>query len=347
MPKLGRMRGISRLLCAVCFLLPVTGCHHSSAAAQSGKVLSGPGPTFTVQDFPASPTVIIYGDMRFTHPWDRLDADPRARVALVGQIAAEKPDALVLTGDVPFRGKDISDYHEFEAETAVWRALHLRVYPVLGNHELSGTGNADPLKNWWATFPELKNRRWYSVALGPPLYLLALDSASDLQPGSPERKWIEDQIAHLPSTVDFLFIALHHPPVADTQTRFHTDHNPRPNEIALRDYLDSVAAKLHARIIVDAGHIHNYERFERDGVSYLVSGGGGARPYEVDRTPSDLWQSHDFPNFHYVEFRLDGQNLRATMYRLNQPVGPTPKWTAADSFEIAAKATEAHPAGGH
>jgi hypothetical protein len=35
---------------------------------------------------------------------------------------------------------------------------------------------------------------------------------------------------------------------------------------------------------VSAGHIHNYERLERDGVVYLVSGGGGAAPYEIDRT---------------------------------------------------------------
>jgi hypothetical protein len=28
---------------------------------------------------------------------------------------------------------------------------------------------------------------------------------------------------------------MHHPPVADIQTRLHVDHNPRPNEIALRD----------------------------------------------------------------------------------------------------------------
>ena len=47
-------------------------------------------------------------------------------------------------------------------------------------------------------------------------------------------------------------------------------------------------------------HIHNYERLVRDGVTYLVSGGGGAKPYEVERTPADLYQSRDFPNYHYV-----------------------------------------------
>ncbi len=340
------MRRISFLLCAVCLYLQPMGCFHRRADVAGHKVISDPGPTFKVQDMPADANVIIYGDTRFTHPADELDANPRARIALVGQIAAEKPDALVVTGDVPFRGKEMYDYHEFEAETAVWRTEKLRVYPVLGNHELSGTGEADPLKNWWATFPELKDRRWYSVALGPRMYLLALDSNSDLLPGSDQRKWIEDQMQHLPDTVDFLFIALHHPPLADIQGRFHADHNPRPNEIALREYLDSIAPGMHARIVVDAGHIHNYERFEQDGIVYLVSGGGGARPYEVERTPSDLWQSHDFPNFHYVAFRLDGASLRATMYRLNLPTRSKPQWTAADSFVVTARPSPAQPAAG-
>lgn len=338
------MRRTPFLLCAVCTFLLAAGCHRHNVSA-ADKVISDPGPTFTVPDLPADARVIIYGDTRFTDPGNTEDANPRARMALVGQIAAEKPDILVLTGDLPLHGTNTSDYHEFETETAIWRTLHLRFFPILGNHELSGYGDADPLKNWWATFPQMKNRRWYSVAMGPRMYLLALDSDSDLRPGSVQRKWIADQIAHLPATVDFLFIALHHPPLADIQTVFHTDHNPRPNEIALREYLDSLAPSLHARVIVDAGHIHNYERFEQDGIAYLVSGGGGARPYEEDRKPGDLWQSKDFPNFHYVLFRLDGPNLRATMYRLNMPIAPKPEWTAADSFVVTANT--APPQSGH
>jgi len=38
------------------------------------------------------------------------------------------------------------------------------------------------------------------------------------------------------------------------------------------------------RFLVSAGHIHNYERSVVDGVTYLVSGGGGAPAYFVERT---------------------------------------------------------------
>jgi acid phosphatase type 7 len=315
-------------------------CHRKTDDSSGGqKLLSQAGATFTVQDseLPPNLSLVVYGDMRFTHPEDVVDTNPAARQALVAKVAEEHPDALLLTGDVPFRGRDVFDYEEFAKETAAWRSEHLRVYPVLGNHELSGTGFHNPLENWWNAFPELKDRRWYSVALGSRIWILALDSNSALTPGSPQRAWIDDQIAHLPPSVDFVFIVLHHPPVADIQTRRYVDHNPRPNEISLRDDLSSLAPRTHAQFIVTTGHIHNYERFSVDGVTYLVSGGGGARPHEIDRTPPDQYQSKDFPVFHFIVFRIEGPALQATMYRLEMPIGPRPVFTAADSFSIDAK----------
>lgn len=303
-------------------------------------LLSGPGPTFSVADGQLSKhvTVIAYGDMRFH---DAADANPKiasplARQALVAKIADEHPDALQTNGDVPYRGSNGADYDVFRSETGAWRDEHLRVYPAMGNHELSG-GEHIGLDNWWRAFPELKGRRWYSVALGSRIYILQLDSTLPLTEGSTQMKWIQAQIAQLPSTVDFVMIGLHHPPVADIQTRFEVDHNPRPNEIALRDYLSKVAPTIHARIVVTAGHIHNYERAAVDGVTYLVSGGGGAHPYEVERTSSDLYQGKDAVNFHYVKFVLEANSLTATMYRLSDPDAKVLEWQAKDTFEIRKK----------
>ena len=59
----------------------------------------------------------------------------------------------------------------------------------------------------------------------------------------------------LAPSVDFVMISLHHPPVADIQTHLHVDHNPRPNEIALRDFLSQISTSMHATVVVIAGHI--------------------------------------------------------------------------------------------
>ena len=165
--------------------------------------------------------------------------------------------------------------------------------------------------------------------------MIALDSDDSLLAGSEQRRWLETQIASLPASAEFVMIELHHPPVADIQTKFEVNHNPRPNEAALAQYLRTAAASNRARFVVIAGHIHNYERFVENGVTYLVSGGGGAKPYQVERTPSDLYQDPGFPNYHYVKFVLAGDSLRAAMYRLSNPVEG--RWEAKDTFEIRSK----------
>lgn len=314
----------------LCSLLPVP------AVAQ--QVQPNAAPTFRV---PASQlsshvTVIAYGDQRFHDPANTTVADPKSRLALVKRIAEEKPDAVTMSGDVPYKGIDPADYENYRTETKIWRDEHLRIYPAIGNHELSGGAEAG-VAAWWTAFPELKGMRWYSVALGERIALLQLDSNSDLTADSPQMHWLQSQLAAEPPSVDFVLISLHHPPVADIQTHIEVDHNPRPNEIALRDFLSSIAPHFHASIVVIAGHIHNYERSELGGVTYLVSGGGGAAPYFVERTKDDLYQDPNFPNFHYVKFELEADRLKATMYRIADPTATPVVWQEKDHFVIQKK----------
>jgi hypothetical protein len=204
----------------------------------------------------------------------------------------------------------------------------------MGNHELHGDEVREP-HNWWNAFPELKGRRWYSVELGNA-YVISLDSNLSLTEGSRQQAWLLDQLAHLPKTTQFVFFSLHHPPVADSIAGDHS-HDVRPNEHELALLLDKQAATSHARFIVIAGHIHNYQRFFENDVTYLVSGGGGAKPYPITRTPADKFQDSAFPNYHYINFVFDGKMLNATMYRVQNPDGPSPTWEVKDTFAVAPK----------
>ena len=86
--------------------------------------------------------------------------------------------------------------------------------------------------------------------------------------------------------------------------------------------------------MVSAGHIHNYERFLQDGVTYLVSGGGGAMPYEVDRTAADLYQTRDFRTITMCASNCAG-DLSGEMIRLQDYAAAGPaRWQPKDRFEI-------------
>ncbi|HEY2468684.1 MAG TPA: metallophosphoesterase [Terracidiphilus sp.] len=294
-------------------------------------LISRSGPTFRVPSHGRNTTIIVYGDQRFTDASNTGVTDPVARRLLVNKIAEEHPDGILLNGDVPYSGDVVDDYRVFAEETKGWREANLNVFPALGNHEFHGDA-AVALEHWWSAFPKLRNRRWYSAQIGTAIYTISLDTDASLLPGSDQRWWLDVQLKDLPKDIGFVLISLHHPPVADVQTRINVSHNPRPNEIALRDYLENVAPTVHARIIVCAGHIHNYERFSQHGILYLVSGGGGASPVPVERTPDDLYQSADFPNFHYVKLELDGESLHGTMIRLDENSAPAQRWQVRDQF---------------
>lgn len=292
--------------------------------------------TFTVRDEDlAAPLKLVgYGDMRFTAPSETSATNPVVRRALVAKIAAENPAAIFIDGDLTWHGVE-ADYEAFRDETGPWREGHLRVYPALGNHEFAQCAEEQCLDRWWQAFPELRGRRWYSVALGSKVLGIALDSDVSLLPGSAQRTWLENEIAALGRKVRFVLIVMHHPPVADEQSGRQADHNPRTNERSLAEYLSTVAPRSAARFAVCAGHIHNYERFTEGGVVYLVSGGGGATPYEVERARADQYQRGEFPNYHYVRFDIRRDRVVGEMIRLADPAAPAPReWQTADRFEI-------------
>jgi hypothetical protein len=283
---------------------------------------------------PSAPlTFIAYGDTRFTGR-DGV-ANAVARHALVAKIASEKPAAILIGGDLVYDGSDPGDYATYKTETAAWSKAGIPVFAALGNHEFKGC-DRDPspcLENWWrsAAPAAMRGYRWYSVALGSRVLVLLLDSDSALKPGSEQRAWLGQQVAHADSQVEFVFIVLHYPPVRDPIFPSAKDEK----EIAR--YLSEHAKSLRQRVIVVGSHVHNYERFRRDDVTYLVSGGGGAKPVRVLRMFGELSRLHTGVNFHYVRFRLEGGVLQGTMVRFD-PMSPVESaWTEPDHFEVKAK----------
>ena len=108
-----------------------------------------------------------HGDTRFTDPSNVTATSPLARAALIARIAEERPDAILISGDVPWHGGEKDDYTRFRSETEVWRSRGLRVIPALGDHEFSQCLPEACLENWWTTFPELRGKRWYVAEESP------------------------------------------------------------------------------------------------------------------------------------------------------------------------------------
>ena len=295
------------------------------AAAQASAQAPLPpmtGPSLTVPGIMPGEAMklVAYGDSRFTDTSNVSDTNPKVRQFLVKQVAAEKPLAIFLTGDTPFVGADAADWKVFEQETSAWRDEHLYVFPTMGNHEVKG-GYEAGIANYRANFAQLKGYLYYSAQIGN-VYLISLDSTQANGAGSPQRAWLQSQLAHLPPDADFVFFLDHMPLMADLQSQIAASL-PAANEISLREVIEAAAAKSHAKFVVINGHIHNYERFEHNGVTYLVSGGGAAQAYPIlVRGDEDLYRDHDpkkqppIINYHYLVIQLEGKHAEVKMYRV-------------------------------
>ena len=307
----------------------------SAASSQNPATQPPPAGPPTIEPTVTVPfRFVAYGDTRFHDPHDIGAANPRARIALVRAIADAHPSFICFTGDIVYTGSDQGDWKIFDSETAAWREKKIQVFPVLGNHEFHGDPAAG-LGYYFDHFPELKNSHYYSVRAGNTL-VLALDSSADETLG-PQGQWLTAQLDNIPSGVDFVFVMLHHPPYTSSSMNLLGEgHAARPRERALAALLEQRQAQSRARFIVFSGHVHNYDRHEHGGVTYFVSGGGGAHAYPIPRAHDDPYQSKEI-NYHYLLAEVDRGKLKITMHRVEIRHGKE-VWTEPDTVEITAPA---------
>ena len=349
--------GVSGAVIALCVCAPCIAPVPVAAAQPGDTSRAAEPPRFEV---PAAaegrPTeFVVYGDTRFTPQTGEM-ANPTARSALIEGIVRERPRAIFIAGDIPYKGSHAEDYQVYRRDTSPWTSARIPVFPTLGNHEFMDACDADSpysacLENWWNAFPELNLRpfRWYSVSIGGVLLAIMLDSESDLGETSPQRQWLQTQLCAVGRHVKFVMILLHHPPVRDlhpvregsaSAANARRDGlNPAQNAAYVRDALSATPCRR-ATFVVVASHVHNYERIVEGGTTYLVSGGGGAKPSKIDqRHPRDQFKlPYSQLNFHYLRFVLQGDTLHGTMVRFDASPEATARWSEPDSFTLTSPA---------
>lgn len=321
---------------ALAFLLAMTCCTKTSGAQTAAVDLN--------LDVKVPFHFVAYGDTRFHDPKDTDAANPAVRVALVQAIADANPAFVCFTGDIVYNGYDTNDWKVWDSETSAWRDKKIPVYPSLGNHDLHG----DPkvaLGNYFQRFPELRGSRYYSVRAANSL-ILVLDS-SQAEARGPQSEWLTEKLDRVPADVDFVFLMFHHPPYTSSSDAkmLGGGHSARSSEQALAKVLEERQAKAHYRIVVFSGHVHNYERHEHGGVTYFVSGGGGAHAYPIERKKDDPFQSNEI-NYHYLLINVDHQQLTVTMNRLELTTSKA-TWTQPDSVKITTPAAAMAKGAGH
>ena len=228
-------------------------------------------------------TFVAFGDTRTQH---------QIHQEVVDSIVALGPDFVLHTGDLVYMG-NMFPYWEtfFEIEGELMARAPL--FPALGNHEINH-------QHYFDLFYLPGNERWYTFDYGNARFIsLQVDGIVDFRPGSEQYDWLERELTA--NTQPWLFVYFHIPPYTSSREEPDIEQDVRQ---ALTPLFEQYGVD-----VVFAGHHHNYERNEVNGVTYIVTGGGGA-PLCVMEEP-ELTREAFAVAYHFVLLEIDGNYLGA------------------------------------
>jgi len=228
----------------------------------------------------ASLRFAVVGDTRTSH---------RIHKAIVARIVDAAPDLVVHVGDLVESGHDTAQWDMF-----FWiEAPLLRIapfYPALGGHE-------ENAPQYFEHFVLPNNERWYAFDYGPARFI-ALKVSDYSDPTHEQLTWLRRQLAA--NEAPWLFVYFHVP--------VYTSHGEDDLEIRLRRKLVPLCEEYGVDVVF-MGHQHSYERIMVNGVTYVVTAGGGAPLYKLEEPEPGSQvaaRAHHFLLVEVSEGRLTG-----------------------------------------
>jgi 3',5'-cyclic AMP phosphodiesterase CpdA len=230
----------------------------------------------------------IFGDTRSRH---------EVHQNVVNALAKAEPDFVLHTGDLVADGSKTEQWPVF---FGIERDLLRKTafFPALGNHERN-----DPR---FYEFFDIE-KPYYSFRWGGAYFVVLNSDLGNMAGNEEDRKafwteqsrWLEAELVKS-QEAGFRFVVFHHPPITAVKRRQGEKHPVQEWMPLLEKY--KVTAVFN-------GHDHNYQHHIKNGVHYIVTGGGGAPLYEVDSPVPGVTQAVEKIE-HFVIIEVDGREAR-------------------------------------
>lgn len=202
-----------------------------------------------------------YGDTRDGHGAHR---------DIVAGVMSSRPSLVLQTGDLVSDSSVEEQWQTFDAITKKMRDA-IPYYPARGNHDNQG---GDFFEKYVPTKGVHREGFYYSFDEGP-VHFVALDTAGDpLTPNGPQYKWLSDDMKKAKDDGKFI-IPFYHKAIFSVGP-----HAMQSDVLELRPILHDLFRKYDVKLAFQ-GHDHLYYRTSRDGITYIVTGGGGAPLYKT------------------------------------------------------------------
>jgi predicted phosphodiesterase len=224
---------------------------------------------------------------------------------LVSMIKERKPNLVINVGDMIANPGDIQQWANFWEMS---KPIAVPYFLTAGNHDVhSKVPSSEKMYKDQVDLPG--NELYYSFRAGNSLFIV-LDSCLDGQDKKvtgEQYLWLEEVLAN--SVQQHKFIFIHHPLYTDNYPGTHhgNDLDRYPAE---RDRLQSLMVRSMADVLF-AGHEHYYSRKTMNGITHIISGGGGAPLYGIEEVGGF---------YHFVQVTVDGGSVSGEVVDINGKV---------------------------
>lgn len=190
-------------------------------------------------------------------------------------LAEAEPDVILHGGDIQYRSNPGDTWNGFfQYFAAAMRRAPF--HACVGNHEFETDTEISEMYLRLlapAEVPAAGGQDFQALDLGPVRALL-LNSESDLANDPAQLAWLDAELARAAEDpqVKQVIVGYHRPTYTFSQYA---------SALTLREALHRRFVAAGVGLVLN-GHVHAYERFDVDGVAYVVDGGGGAVIYDPD-----------------------------------------------------------------
>jgi 3',5'-cyclic AMP phosphodiesterase CpdA len=215
----------------------------------------------------------------------------------VSNLLAHAPDLIAVAGDMVNSGNALSEWHDYWFKPL--EHLHCaQTRPVIfarGNHD-----GEHALAYAYSALPG--NEAWFAFDYGNTRFIF-LDSEVDTG-GSPEQfDWLQRELLR-PETqrAAFRVVCFHRPPWVNLW-----NGGGYLGETFVRNDWVPLFTQRGVDLVV-CGHAHNYNRGASNGVTYIISGGGGGI-LDVERVANWPLFTVEYSRYHFDLMEVDGDTL--------------------------------------
>jgi hypothetical protein len=244
-------------------------------------------------------TFLVYGDSR---------SDPGAHARVVSAAAATCQPVFVLTmGDTVSSsngGQSAWTKQFFEPADSLLRKTWFLL--IRGNHD-----NTNPLFSlYFKGTGGPQNEDYYSFDWGQ-VHVVTVNTNKDYAPGSEQYRFLKRDLAD--TSRPFKVFFGHHPPYSSA---FHGSTKK------MQKYLQPLFEENGVKLVF-AGHDHAYERTIINGITYVVSGGGGAPLYGQERLRENPKSLVFRETYNFVQVDVTSGELVLTAWAVDNSGVPT------------------------